>query len=1041
MNNLFEKCENVVIKSTGAIGTVNDIRKIGESYIYTITINGEKRKYAEESIEVYYDIQEEIIKNIEYKKNGRFVDLFMFFMYQKFEQPIEGKLYSYQSNRLIFNPYQYKPVLKFLASGSEERLFIADEVGVGKTIETGIILDELRAREIINDKSPILIVCPKSLCEKWKKEMNEKFNFDFYIQDGVGLSSTLNGILKNIPDRPRIIVGLQLLRDNKYREMLNKIKENQLESYWKMVVIDECHHLRNSSTDSNKLGILLSENTEKMLMLSATPLNLKNEDLFNQLHILNPIMFPNIETFNLLIEPIKHLNNCIKLIYNRNLSDYDEILNSIKKLEQSVIGKAISKHEEYQKFKIKILEKKEFMVEEIIECDKMLNSFNPLDMSFTRSLKRDVLEHKITREIHTIPIKYNSLERKFYDKIIEFAKNIFLNSGGNPLAVSFITNGLERMASSCIPALKNYLIQMIEKNEKIDEESLLEEELKINFDGVKENEEIKKYHYELSQCINEIEKNDTKYREFLNVIINIKESAKCENILVFSYYVKTLEYLYKKLTDDGYKVGMIHGKIPMKSEKNVKGRNEIIQEFKNADIEILLTSEVGAEGLDFQFCNALINYDLPYNPMRVEQRIGRIDRFGQKADKIMICNLFVKNSIDEVINDILVDRIQLAENMIGELEPIINNTFTNLKLDMLKGELTLKQLELRKKELEKSMQIKKKELDEYENNRLALLKDKEYEKKLFELDKMTFLSAIDSLNCTKEFLSFFEECELTEIDESNLTAKIKLSRDFIILLKNYQQKYGNNSSYRELVQIINLKNEGYVIFDGNKSYLYNEHILIKPYGAWSKFMISQLKLSNRLKRTFIIDVQANNDLVKGQYIILLYDVLFEGVNLNKKNFALAYDINNENFVEVNGFELNDNLLKHTLREGTHEEIDINKNQIENIIYKADKIVSEKIQVISEKIKNDNNIRIEGQINSIQNSLNIKIDKYENQIENHIIKGNIDKDFINMTSGKIYKEKENAKKMIDKLIIKKELDVSTSLIGVAITNVLGADNNE
>lgn len=141
---------------------------------------------------------------------------------------------------------------------------------------------------------------------------------------------------------------------------------------------------------------------------------------------------------------------------------------------------------------------------------------------------------------------------------------------------------------------------------------------------------------------------------------------------MFSYFRKTLEYLKEELENQGYKVGLIYGGIPLKDEirrgKVIKGRETIIKELEEGKIQILLSSEVGTEGLDFQFCNCMINYDLPWNPMRVEQRICRLDRYGQKSEKVLIYNFQVENTIEGRIFGRLYERIKIFERSIGELE-------------------------------------------------------------------------------------------------------------------------------------------------------------------------------------------------------------------------------------------------------------------------------------------------------------------------------------------------------------------------------------
>src|SRR5690554_7422656 len=163
----FEIGQNVKLVTSGKVGTINKVIKGRSEYAYKMMIDGSSRVYAEKYLEPHVDNENEIIENMEAELFGDADDLALFETWFRLKKPIEGNLYSYLSSRTLFNPYQFKPLLKFISPSSEERLFIADEVGVGKTIETGILLMELLARGRIDRNQPVLIVCPNVLGPKW----------------------------------------------------------------------------------------------------------------------------------------------------------------------------------------------------------------------------------------------------------------------------------------------------------------------------------------------------------------------------------------------------------------------------------------------------------------------------------------------------------------------------------------------------------------------------------------------------------------------------------------------------------------------------------------------------------------------------------------------------------------------------------------------------------------------------------------------------------------------------------------------------------
>ena len=215
---------------------------------------------------------------------------------------------------------------------------------------------------------------------------------------------------------------------------------------------------------------------------------------------------------------------------------------------------------------------------------------------------------------------------------------------------------------------------------------------------------------------------DTKFSQFLDALRNLEvefsQQGIVPKIIVFSYFKRTLEYLNSKLASSGYakQCVMIHGDI------NPKIREKTVERFReNPETKILLSSEVGSEGLDFQFCNVMFNYDLPWNPMRVEQRIGRLDRYGQKSDKILIYNFSVKDTIDEIILARLYHRINLFERYIGDLEVILGEQIASLTREMFNPSLNSEQKAARAEQTAIAIENQIRELEEFESQSTKFL--------------------------------------------------------------------------------------------------------------------------------------------------------------------------------------------------------------------------------------------------------------------------------------------------------------------------------
>jgi hypothetical protein len=176
---------------------------------------------------------------------------------------------------------------------------------------------------------------------------------------------------------------------------------------------------------------------------------------------------------------------------------------------------------------------------------------------------------------------------------------------------------------------------------------------------------------------------DTKYEKFIEILRKIKSEESTIKVLVFAFFKDTLAYLKRRLTEDGFSSVLISGDVPSSE------RGKLVDAFKKEkDMEILLSSKVGSEGLDFQFCDTLFNYDLPWNPMEVEQRIGRLDRIGQESPTIRIFNFWIEGTIEERILGKLYERINIFERSVGELEMILGKEVSFIEKDLLMKRLT-----------------------------------------------------------------------------------------------------------------------------------------------------------------------------------------------------------------------------------------------------------------------------------------------------------------------------------------------------------------
>lgn len=1037
----FKEGENVKYVSTGKIGTVNKVIKGSRGYSYKVTIEGKVRTISQRFLEPVVDIEENIIEDFKCRDLGNHDSFKLFQTWFRLSRPVEGNLYSYLGSKTVFNVHQFKPLLRFLSAGSDERLYIADEVGVGKTIETGIIEKELMARGRLDYRSPILIVCPISLGPKWVKEMKERFGLYFHFHNGDSLRHMLKTMLKyDICPQGYLfsIVGLQLLRRENYLNMLRDLDSKTNKPLFELVVIDEAHHMRNSETDSNELGNILSSITEMMLMLSATPLNLRNEDLFNQMHILNPAAFPDMTTFETLQSPVMRLNRIGRLISRNEPESWNLILSLLKQLREEPLGQVILSHSSIRNFVKRLEDTSPFSAEEAARYRRLFISLSPLYHSFTRTRKREAFEHQIYREVHELPVILSPDEMDFQNEVLDTIKKHYHSQDVNPLVLGLIMNIYRRMVSSCIPAMVQYLRWSLSEDKILKDLSEHPEEpeddSQLRTDDL--DPHLKKEFQRLVEKAKQIESFDTKYSQFKKMLDKILANRETPQVIVFSFFIKTLEYLRKRLEKDGFTVEVIHGNVPLQSRNDVRGRDQIMDEFKKGLYQILLSSEVGGEGLDFQYCHAIINYDLPYNPMRVEQRIGRIDRFGQKADKIIIANLFIKGTVDEEIYDRLYRRIRLVEDGVGSLEPILGKELADLQMAIITGNLTEEQKEEMQRRIEENVAAAKVEMEEFEKSSKELLSDDYLAAPLNKLSKGDFVAPDDAIQLTELCLSKWEGCKFIKKEEG--CAEVTLSPKILSELEHFLRCPGREGGYNELHALLSQKSPIKVVFDGSIAESLSNHCFLSPTGYWSRFLIDKLEREKEILKTFSFQLSPEVGLFKGEYLVFFFEVRMEGVKTEIELISLPVDASSKTVVETDF-----NSLARVLARAKSDNPEPAPSSFELVALLdvareyLDDILEEKRIAASE----DNLYRVDSRIAALTRAAQVKIRKLQGQIDNHVFKRKSegrqpDENYIRLTKARMEKENLRLHSRVEELQKRKVLTLDYNLAAIAYLRIHG-----
>ena len=615
--------------------------------------------------------------------------------------PSASALYSLNAGRVRFVPYQYRPVFKLIRA-DRPRLLVADEVGVGKTIEAGLILKELQAR---NDIRSILIICPKALVaeRKWELEM-KRFDEHFTPLDGTLLrhcirETHLGGEWPAQCEKailPFSLFDNDLLFGRPGRGNTRALGLLELDPPPKfdLVIVDEAHHIRNAETFLHQGVRYFADNAEAVVFLSATPVQLGREDLFTLLNVLRPDLIIDPASFNQMAEPNGYINAGIHACRRGAPGWQDEVRAALRSVAGTSWGRnVLSVNPGFQHIYDALAEEGGDAVAKVrtIQTLEDLYTFSSL---INRTRRRDIGEFTI-RKPETVTTEFTPSQKELHDELLEVIARILAQLHGNQ-NVKFMMTTVSRQAASCLyglaPTLQDILhgkLNRLEAEESMDVDA---ESLFFDFVGG-----IRGEIQALIGKAKALDPKDPKAEAFMKVIVD-KLQMKKNKVLVFSTFHHTLRYLVGKLEAKRVRFGLVHGGVPDEERATLRRRFSLPKEDPEA-LDVLMSSEVGCEGLDFQFCDCLVNYDLPWNPMRIEQRIGRIDRYGQQSETVAIFNLITPGTIDAEIYDRCLARIGVFHHAVGGSEEILGDITKELHSIAESFALTDQERELRLQQL------------------------------------------------------------------------------------------------------------------------------------------------------------------------------------------------------------------------------------------------------------------------------------------------------------------------------------------------------
>lgn len=672
--------------------------------------------------------------------------------------PSSHSLYSLNAARIDFVPYQFRPALKMLHS-DEPRILIADSVGVGKTIEAGLIIKELEAR---TDLERVVVICPKPLVaeRKWELEM-KRFDEDFIPIDGTTLRQILSDTDRD-GDWPvrynKVIIPYSILDSRVYngesgrRNRMFGLTELDPEPHFDLVIVDEAHHIRNGSTEKEKAFAYkctkyFCDHADAVVMLTATPLQTSDNDLFTLLNLLRPDVVVDKNTFDMMSRPNAYISRAVHLVRTAEENWNENAAQELLGLQRTQWGdNVVAKNPLYNDI-LQRLESETMDREERVKLISDIESLHSFGTMLNRTRRRDIQDFCIRRS-HTVSTAFTDYQQTLHDELLYFEHETLSNLH-NENSVVFMISTIRRQAASCIfglaPCIRNIINRRLLQ---LDYDPIIDSSL-MNIDD-QSITTISSLAKKLLDLADDLPIEDPKFEETYKIICK-KQELSNNKIMIFSTFRHTLSYLKKRLSECGLRVEHIDGSVKDETRYELKARFELSRESEDA-IDILLFSEVGSEGLDYQFCDMMINYDLPWNPMRIEQRIGRIDRRGQLSDVVNIYNIITEGTVDADIYHRCLMRIGVFERSIGDCEEILGKIASDI--DSLIYDTTLTEEE-RNIKLEQMADNEVRKMQEL--NRLE-----EEEKELFGFDLTELFTSQEIKKAENPWISSFLLQKLVE---------------------------------------------------------------------------------------------------------------------------------------------------------------------------------------------------------------------------------------------------------------------------------------
>jgi ERCC4-related helicase len=557
------------------------------------------------------------------------------------------------------NPHQVEAALFAFRAPLTRGALLADEVGLGKTIEAGLIISQLWAER----KRRILVICPPPLRKQWNRELIEKFYIPSLILESLNFNQlSKQGIKNPFKQEDQIVICSYQFARNKANE-ISRID-------WDLIIIDEAHRLRNVYKKSNRIGRALRQATKGFpkILLTATPLQNSLMELYGLVSFIDPYIFGDEKSFR------KQFSRTSKEMLD---SDFLDLKQRIRPICHRTLRSQVTEYVNYT-HRISVTQE------------------------FTPTLAEEDLYNKVStylqrEQLYALPKSQRKLMTLVVRKLLassSFAISDTLLSLTQRLDKALQEINMEQDEPSFladIDEIEETKEEWEEEETSLDDDDLTSEQKRKKIE--EEKQELSAYH-QLAQSITENAKGEALLLALRNGFEKLRDLGANEKAIIFTESRRTQIYLKEMLELNGYKgkIVMFNGtnnddetKAIYKSwlekhqnddqvtgSKTADTRAALVEHFRN-HASVMIATESAAEGINLQFCSLVVNYDLPWNPQRIEQRIGRCHRYGQKHDVVVINFLNRKNEADKRVFDILSEKFRLFDGVFGSSDEVLGS--------------------------------------------------------------------------------------------------------------------------------------------------------------------------------------------------------------------------------------------------------------------------------------------------------------------------------------------------------------------------------